>query len=659
MSINNATVEKIAQQAIQEVQTARTFKQGKVQNWTRNETMYYGRYVKSLDSRSSVQLGRMQEFVHTLLSKIDNPLIFKFVKRKNSQLERVELLNALRQIDQNEDNWDIKDIVGKKQAIIYGRAIYFYYADSVDGCYRAHLEPVDVYDFLIDPQCGGIDIEEAAYMGAYSVVLNKKALRKGVKDGIYIKSAVDELLQGDGEGNSDQWTQEETNKQARTYDQNTTTRKVLSQPANRYKFWRWFTTYDGDRYYLVMDNSGRCIRCEKLSDVFSPTKKGGEAMWPIWTWAAFPDLTEFWTPSYADYVRDIFMAQDVTINQSLDNAEAINKPMKVVNVGAIANMAELKYRRDGIIRIKGDMDINRAFQTVLTPSIDTPIKVFQLLEGIQEKASGVTSQSKGVSDEQGKVGIYEGNEAAAADRFGLLNKSYSFGYKRFAKLYEMGVRDNLIKKVAVEIVGPEGVEMAEVKRSDIFRKGDTFGTIVEASNAQTMASKQDRDTKLAFLARQANNASINQEGSFEIQAKIAGFNDDEIERLLDKSFYGNSKVMSEADRDLERLLDGDDTKPNQMANNAYKQRMVNYVRDHMEDISDAQFMRITEYIGLLEPIIMRNEARNLQQDVINKLNAAGQMVPPGIPGQAPPPASQSMSVPMQPPVPQGMTLPQA
>jgi hypothetical protein len=38
----------------------------------------------------------MQEFVHTWLSKIDNPLTFKFTKRKESQLKRVERLNALR-----------------------------------------------------------------------------------------------------------------------------------------------------------------------------------------------------------------------------------------------------------------------------------------------------------------------------------------------------------------------------------------------------------------------------------------------------------------------------------------------------------------------------------------------------------------------------------
>lgn len=617
------TINKIAEQALNEINFARVFKQGKVLNWQKNEEMYYQRKRKIPEARASVQLGQMQQFVHTLLSKIDNPLIFKFAKRKNAQTKRVERLNSLRQYDQFRDNWDMKDIVGKKQAIIYGRAIYSYYAESING-YKPHLEPIDVYDFLIDPSCGGVDIEEARYLGSYSVILDKQQLKNGVKKGLYIEEEVQKLL--DGSGNASEATQDQTNKQPRMYDQNTIGQKEIDDPT-KYKFWRWSTTYqeDGERYYLLIDNSGRCIRCELNSKLISPSNDYPMGPWPYWTWAAFPDLTEFWTPSYCDYAREIFMAQDVSINQMLDNAEAVNKPMRIVNVGAIENLAELKYRRDGIIKTKGEFDINKVYQTIDTPSINTPIQVFNILESIQAKASGVTDGTAGVADESGKVGIYEGNQAAAADRFGLLNKSYSFGYKRFARLYELGVRDNLTKKIAIDIIGPDGVEIEEVKRTDIFRKNDEFGVLVEASNAQILASNEDKKSKINFLIGQAQNKDINQKKSFEIQASIAGFTEDEIEQLLDTSFYGNSELMGECDRDIEMLLDNEKIKPNQMANNAYKQKMVDYLRDHEEDISFEQFQRISVYIDSLNDIIMRNEARNFQNEQIQQLN--NQLVP--------------------------------
>ena len=625
MAMRQDKIDKISAQAIQEIQAARIFKQGKISNWQKNEDLYYARKIRSVESRANVQLARMQEFVHTLLSKIDNPLTFKFIKRKNSQLKRVALLNALKEADQNSNDWDMKDIVGKKQAIIYGRTIYCYYADSKYGNYKPNLWNIDVYDFLIDPSCGGINIEEARHLGDYSVIFSKKDLKEGKKSGLFLRDQVNELI--DGSGNADDMNQEQTNKRSRTYDQNTIGWKENSDP-DKYRFWRWFTTFadDGERYYLLMDNSGRTIRCELLSDVFAPTASFPNAPWPYWTWAAFPDLTEFWTPSYADYAREIFMAQDVSINQMLDNAEAINKPQKVVNVGAIEDMAQLKYRRDGIIKTKGDYDVNKAIQIIQTPSINTPIEVFNILEAINEKSSGVTAGAKGVADEGGKVGIYEGNQEATADRFGLLNKSYAFGYKRFARLYELGVRDNLVKKTAIEIVGPDGIEIVEAKHSDIFLRDDEFSVMIEASNAEFLASNQDKQSKLAFLQAQAINQGINQKKSFEMQAKIVGFNSDEINELQDVSFYGNSELMSEADRDIERLLNNEKAQPNQAANNAYKQKLVTWMQDHIEDMTNSQFARMQQYILDLEPIIMKNEARTLQNEQTQAMLRGGKQV---------------------------------
>jgi DNA-binding transcriptional MerR regulator len=320
----------------------------------------------------------------------------------------------------------------------------------------------------------------------------------------------------------------------------------------------------------------------------------------------------------------------------LDNAEAINKPQKVVNVGALEDLQQLKYRRDGLIYTKGDYDANKVIQTINVASIDTPIRVFDTLEAIQEKASGVTAGSKGVSDEAGKVGIYQGNQIAAADRFRLFNKSYSFGTQRFAKLYEYGVKENLLKRVAVQLIGPNGVELAEVRRTDIFKKGDDYGVLVEASNQEMAVTLQETQEKLKFLASQAMNPIINPKKSIEIQAKVAGFSPEDIRELLDTSEFGNSELMSEADRDLESLLAGDDIKLNAWANNAYKQRMVDYLKDHEEDIDMEQFTRIATYIRNLDSVIMGNEVRAFNAGMVNDMNSqsaamSGQLQKPTTP----------------------------
>jgi len=626
--------DKLVAQANLEIAFARRHKQSKIKRWQDNENLLYGVKPANTESRANVDLARMSEFVNTYLSKIDNPLRFKFAKRKESQLKRVMRLNALRDADANIDFWDLKDLAGKKQALLYGRAIYAYHADSMDG-YKAYLENVDVYDFLIDPSAGGLDIERAKYLGRYGVVKDSFELKNNPS---YIKSEVKRLIGGEGTSTSLSLTQEETNKKNRHQAVETKTQEEMPD-ADKYKFWEWYTTREGKRYYLLMQENGCAIRVEEWADIQTPTKHFPLGAWPFWSYATTPDLTEFWTPAPADQVREIFMAQNVNINQMLDNAEEYNKPMKVVDVAAIENLAELKYRKGGYIKTKNGYDATKAIQLLRPNAIDTPLKVFEALESIQEKASGITAGAKGVSGDE-KVGIYEGNQANTADRFGLMNKSYSFGYKRFAQLYEMGARAHLTKKIAIDIIGPDGIETEEVSRRDIFHKDEDFNVIVEASDAEEQASTVDQKNKLGFLAQNAANQAQNPKKAYELGAKIAGFNDDEIKELLDTSDFGSAVMMSEAARDIEMILDGKPIKPNRNANTAYKQKFWDYMNDHEEDMTHEQFMTLAAYIQSCEEYIIANTTRAISSAQIQQ-GQQPSVAPPATPQDGTAPLSSS------------------
>ena len=603
--------DKIVAQSLDEISFSRRYKQGKVSNWQKNEQLYYGDTEKDPGTRANVDLGQMAEHVDTMLSKIDNPLIFKFFKRKEAQLKRAERLNSLRERDSNEDYWNLKDIAGKKQAILYGRAVFAYHADSNNG-YAPHLENVDVYDFLIDPSAGGLDIGNAFYMGRYSVIKTRTQLQEGRKEGLYLKSEVDNLL--NGSGNADESSQEETNKHYRETLQGTVGRTQDDNP-DKYKFWEWYTTFEGEKYYLLMDESGCAIRVEVLKDLFESD------MFPFWTYALTPDQTEFWTPSSSDKVRETILAQAKSVNQMLDNSEQINKPQRIIDVTAVEDLASLKYRKDGYIKVKSD--VNRVFKTVETPSIKTPIDVFNMLEAVKEKASGLTAGAKGVADED-KVGIYEGNQANTADRFGLLNKTYSFGYQRFAELWEHGVREHLTKKVAVDILGPEGVEVEEVSSRDIFRKNEEFGLTVEASDAELSQSIVEKKARLTLLTQNNANPVQNPKKAYEMMAKTVGFNPEEIRQLMETSEFGDSEIMSEAERDIEAILDGKEVKPNRKATLSYKERFVDYIDDHEEDITDEQFDRITRYIVDVDEVVIANTIKKLEEEKQKMALSGGQ-----------------------------------
>lgn len=640
MAIKKAIRDEIVQQCLQEITHARLHKQGKIQNWQKNEAMYYGKKVQSTDSRANIELGRMQEFVHAIMAKIRTPLLFKYGKTKEAQAMRVEHYNGLIAKDRIEDSWDIKDMVGKKQATIYGRTVYAYYATSDGGYYCPHNEPLDVYNFLIDPAAGGIDIDNADYLGDYGVRLNRVQLERGVRSGLYIRQEVEQLLEGSG--NATESSVEKTNAESRTRATGVTTTKRYMDGKDRFVFWRWYTTFRGKRYYLLLTEKGQCIRLERLTSLFTPNKKLGDAMWPYWSWAPFPDLTEFWTPGYCDFVREVFMAQAMSVNQSFDNSEEVTKPTRVVNVKMV-DPSTLKYKRGGqnIIKVKESFDIRAAVQSMPVASIDTPIKMFELLEAIQEKSSGVTAGAKGVAGED-KVGIYEGNQANAADRFGLLNMAYGHGYLRMAKLYEIGIKDHLTKKVAVDILGPDGIRTVNVSRRDLYpTKSERYSITIESSDADVVNSMVEKRTRLTFLNANAQNPAQNPKKAYEMGAKIAGFSPEEIRQLMDTSDFGDSVIMGEAERDIERIMAGEMIPPNPGANTAYKQRFVDFMSKNQDEMSAEDFTRMANYVMSLDEVIMQNMARTVAQEglkaaAMGMAQQAGQMA-----GGAAPPIPQA------------------
>lgn len=654
MAINAQTRNKIIAQALTEIIFARRYKQGKIRNWQKNESMYYG-FKQSLDtSRANVELGKMQGFVNTILSKIDNPLVFKFVKGDEADLKPAKRLNALREKDANRDDWDIKDILGKKQAILYGRAIYCYHADNYNKIYTPCLENVDVYDFLVDPSGGGYDLEKAYYMGRYGVVKTRQELKEGRKAGIYLKTEVDLLLSGSS--NNTEITNEVINESNRYLGLSDTQQREL-QNNDKFKFWEWYTTFseDGKRYYLLLEEtSGRAPRVELLEDCLEADPQTGEVMFPFWSWAAYPDLTEFWTPSYCDYVREVFMAQSISINQMIDNAEQINKPQKAINVDRIQNIAEVRYKKDGFIKVSGETNVNNAVQILAVPPIDTPIKVYETLDTIQQVESGVNNGAKGIANED-KVGIYEGNQAAAADRFGLLNLSYSFGYKRFAKLYLAGTQ-LITKKIAIQLIGIDGIQVEEITKKDL-KTYSPLNVTVQSSDAETSADFIDKKTKIEFLNNSIANPvvgqTLNPKAAFEMMAEIVGLNADDIKRLLDKDEYGNAELLSEAARDIKRILGGERIKPNEAANNAYKQKIVDYLRDNKEFMSNKQWGDMAAYLETIEPFIIPNMVSSLTKKLSQEGVLGGEQgLNPGLLGQ---PAESPVVEPVNPvetPVPQ-------
>lgn len=605
--LKKSTRDAIRDQALSEIVFDRQAKQAKMPNWWKNEDLYYSKKVTLPDGeRANVNLNEAQSFVTTFLSKINVPFNFKYVKGEEADLKAARRANALKDKDAKLGRWNFKAMLARIQLIIYGRYIFEYHADSVGG-YKSHLTNVDVYQFLIDPSCGGEDIEKAFHLGRGNIIKTKQDLEAGIKSGKYLKTETQQLLAGSGNlGDNTPEDRDAKNRwQALLFQQN----RVLDK-TDQWKFWEWYTTYEGVRYYvLITEQGGQAIRIVPLVELFKNDK------YPFFTAAAYPDLTEFWTPSPLDGVRDAIYAKSTTVNQMLDNGEAINRPMKAFDVDAIKNPALLKYRKDGLIPVKAGVDVNKAVQFFPTVPITTAMEVYDKLDQIIGLNSGVTSATKGQAQEK-EVGIYEGNQASLTDRFSLYSDAEADAQQRFAELYLCGLDEHLRTKVAIEMIGIDGVEFEEVSRKEIKRNRD-FDIMVITAGAEERMQTVEKKNKLTFLSSKGADQSgiYNKKVLAEMEASIAGFTQDEIKAMTDTKNDENADLMSECAGDIQDLLAGEDIQPNQMANTAYLQKFKDYMKDNSEYMlrHPDTASRMFAYMNQLTPIIAANMAENLDQ----------------------------------------------
>lgn len=648
--INFETRNKIAQQSLEEIEFARQARKSKMTGWHKNEDIYYSKKVQTDGERANVNLNEAQGFVNSFLAKINSPFNFKYLKGDEADLQTARIVNAIKEQDANKGKWNFKAMVARLQLIIYGRYIFEYHAESEKG-YKSHLTPVDVYHFLIDPSCGGLDIENAFYLGRGGIIKSLEDLKAGVKKGKYLRTETNELTSGTGNVATE--SQEDIDAKNR-WVALTSNQKVITR-TDQWKFWEWYTTYEGDRYYvLVTEDGGKAIRVEPLEDVFANNK------YPFFTAAAYPDLAEFWTPSPLDGVREVIMAKATSINQLLDNGEAINRPMKAFDTDAIKNPALLKYRKDGLIPVKPGVDINKAIQFFPTAPLQAAINVYDKMSQITDINSGVNAGTKGMSNET-TVGVYEGNQANSQDRFSLIGDSEADAQERFANLYLDGLDEHLNTEIAVEMIGIEGVKFQKVTKKDI-KRNQPFHVMVITAGTEASVQNTEKRNKLTFLASKAADMTgvYNRKILAEMEASIAGFTIDEIKAMTDNKAEGNAEIMAECARDIQRILEGETVEPNEMANTAYLQKIRDYIRDEQEYMKKHPdtLNRMWAYFDALNPIVLRNMTQDINQQLIKEgiPSMPGQqagIIPEVMPGEMPqapgatpaPQAQQPISLP--------------
>lgn len=650
--------DEILRQAIAEYETAMDFKKNRIKVWQEIEKMYSLKAKPALAGRFNVPLPIMSGFIHTLLSKIDDPPVIQYSHTEEADIQKAAKITAAWEIDKSRVDiatWDQIDRGVKRLATFSGRGIYKYYADRVAGQYKSHLEWIDYYDFLIDPTSGAL-LENADYCGQDSVWRNKWQLEEGVKKGVYNGSLVAKLLATPSSDKKD-------DSEVREYKNNRFAILGLDPEATgyimpgqtKYKLIEWCTTYKGERKYVLFNYEFKLgVRIEPLEKIFK------SKLYPFTSFAIYEDPANFWSGSPAEEMIPVVDAMETLVAQIFENRQKRNWGQRAYDPAIFTDPAQLEYRPDGLVianaSAKGK-NIAQGIYEFKTENIEGTIDLISFFDSFVGQKTGVTPGTQGVSERDKKVGIFFGELQEVQDRLGLINKSYSDCWSQLGLRYLHGLKENMNEEMLVKMIGEKGVEWQKLTKEDLEPSNDKdFDITIKSGSASAEQSAMESKMKGEALARVAQSGVVSIKAVVEQDLLNSNFTPEEVKNIMDMENEGDREIISEAADENQRMFNGEEVDLNRGATINHIQKHINFAWD--KELENEVRERVLKHIGGEVPIAQQNAMRKAVQMVAQKGQAIGGQLQPGQQpaqgGQPRPQPVQQMTAPKQAPVnPQG------
>jgi len=601
--------EQIVNQVRAEYKAGLDYRHQREAAWKQAEDQYFNKQVKSLKQRYNVPVPTVPGFVETLLSKVDDPPTIKAEQAEDADYKAVQKVNAFREVESHKEDydWDMVDVDAKKQAILYGRAIAKFFAQSKPE-YKSNLELVDVYDFIADP-IGGSNLEKHRFVMQDNLFKSKEDLKQGVENLGYDSAAVEKIINATSQDkivdNDNQYKSKQSRMMALGIDG--ITFNYAGQPL--YKFIEAGTTWKGVRYYVLFNNeTGTAVKCVPLKEVFKSN------LWWFTSWATHRDTFNFWSKAPVDDIVPLAEMVRVLVNQELDNRQKKNWGQRAYDPEMFPNPADLQWRPDGLVAVKSGSTVTRGIEQGVyqfeTPELRGTIELVNYIDDLIGEKSGINADTQGASDED-KVGIYYGNLQQVADRLGLYNKSYKKFWQAIGRRYVWGLFEHLRSPMAVKIIGEEGAEWDEIKRYEI---NPDWNIKIEGGNAELAADeiRKKRLEEIMGTLQPDELAIISPRWRAEQKLRAIGIEEDDIRMAFDVQNEGNREILSEASQMIQDCLEGKPYKINRGANTAFVQKIIDHATD-TNSLTDEQYMKLMEIAEAHLPVAAENMARKAVQ----------------------------------------------
>lgn len=628
--------DQLTQVCVKQLQTSEEFRQPRLQQIKENEDMVAGKVKPALQGRYNVPFDGViaSGFVETLVAQTNKAPKLVFTDPKGSNHKSVQKIQALWERDSSpiRQNWRKVDRLAKRLAAVSNISIFEYIATS-NPKYKGKLSVIDHFDFHCEPN-GGNNLEEHLYKGVYNQFETLSEVERLAATGYYDAGQVTQLKnaysQRDFKYNEDLYRNKITRMSSLglDIDQNAYVGQQVFNLA------RWVTNYKGEDWYIVFDyKSGIWLKMESLTECF----ESGVSPWVVWN--PVENAFSLWTPGLFDQIKPVAEAIRINLNEVLNNNRKRNWDMKAVDKNMFPEISQLNWRQDGVAQ--ANVPIGQSIQNGIyhfqTPEISGALNLNQYLNDFLGINTGISDQTKGESS-QDTLGIAKINDVQVSKRMKLIGDSYADAYAQLGYRWDWGLYEHLDEDEAIKIIGTAGAELEAVTKEDTDPDYDINVVTTQDEQAQ---NEQDMERKAGAMERLAANPilaqQVNPKWWAEQELRIGGWKDEEVRRAMDTKNDAFDEIVSAANKNIERALEGKELKLFRGATTGYLERIHNYMNEN--DLDDKVYAALQMHYDEHLPIADENEAR-----MVDQMPAEG-MAPQEPPAQPP---MQPQPLPAQP-----------
>lgn len=611
--VDNATADKIFLQSIEQLRTSRRSKTARFEQIRENEDLYLG-VITNPSIRNpfgSECFPYMAGFVDHLKSKIDDDSTLSFSSDDEADYKKTQRIQAFydkvsKSVAPN-DSWDLKHRYAKTNSIFSGVATYKYFATDEDG-YKSYLEVISHYDFHNEPRGGG-QIENHLFCGQDNIFKTEEELKENKQ---YDQTQVAKLLNGYSTNSwkDNQDFESTKNSKFAALGQQPETNNYVGQ--NVIKMVEWYTTYKGKRYYMLFnERSLTWVRCVLLVTMFE------DNMWPYICWHTNEDPDIFWSKAPADDARRVANLINRFLHQELYNREKENNGRELFDAEMVPNLAQLTDTRpDAKIAIDtkgGSRALTSAVTRLSSGALNGTLDLITWLETFTGKQLGYTSSSAGQSENDKKVGVFEGEIAQIEELIGVKNKSFRLALSILGLKFKTNAEQRIDKEISVKVMGAKGVEWVKMTPDD-FKTAGTLTIQPIGGTSELKLKEIQKNKKLNSLSLVQ---SVNPQWKDRQYLLLTGFTEEDVKEAFSSESFAEKELMSEAAMAEKEIVEGKTPKPNRGATNSFMQHIIDFAVN-TDDLPIETFKKLIAYAESHVDIVLENMNRSAKEMIAKR-----------------------------------------